>query len=559
MHFVQGNAKQSSGRLLTVIIAVAAVAAFYAMNVCVPFFSDDLLCNLYHGRPISSASELWASLQDDYRFINGRIIAVLFSKLSVTLGDTFFNVANTMVYLLALALLYRCAAVKTSWQGPLTMVLIVIGLTALSTGVDNLHYWASGATNYLWALVPTLLFILLIDRCEKGRPASPLLLLAAGLLLAPYNEMYAFPICATCILYYLFRGRRINRYVFFLLTGYVVASLAMALAPGNMGRQAFYTMGLGAVSRVVKMAYSLRITYVTALLLPVLWWKNKRQFSAFLRQNVCWFMLFAFSFVIPFLAATASRAMYAAEIFALVIGLRAINMLVNRQKTAISSAILLFLLYGIFQCWAVRDSRIKWDIYRRAVHQYNAQAGPTVMIDHYESASPLVARYTVDLNNIATPIDKARGLALFKNIRRGCGYDEPDSIDYIKLLPRDVYQAAILQKDSFFTPQNRIAGCGFYGRHDLTYYVMPYDARVMSAINEGRFYALYTVPLIHRRLKVNYLSWDVGFERAAQEFSTPHGRFILLNSKYKHYPLLQLLRLDINPAQPPQKIEVLSD
>jgi len=49
----------------------------------------------------------------------------------------------------------------------------------------------------------------------------------------------------------------------------------------------------------------------------------------------------------------------------------------------------------------------------------------------------------------------------------------------------------------------------------------------------------------------------VGFERAAQEYTTSTGRYLLLNRNYKHYPLLRLEKMALNKEEPSQKIELL--
>jgi|GEM_PF-2112928 len=547
------------GTVLSVAMMIVAAAMFYQMNVIVPFFSDDLLCNYFDGQPISDIKTFFGALANDYLQTNGRLLTDALTKLMVTAGDGVFNVVNTLFYVAAIILLYRCIGTSNAFARPLYLVLIVISLVSLSRGVDNLLYWASGATNYLWALVPTLGFILLMKRSCRGLKGNVVLLYFTGFALSFCNEMYAFPVCAGYLTYGILRRKRVHRETTALLSGYVLGALLMAFAPGNFGRAAYYTVGLGAVSRLVKMAYSLRITYVMALLIIICRIKYCRETHHFFRLNLLWILFFGYSFVIPYFSATAGRAMFATEMFALVLGLRCIDRVVKGRHGAWILAFVLLLLFGAFQWFVIRDSRAKWNIYRQTVKTYVQQEENVVIRDDFEGSCPLIDYYTMDLNNIMMPCDKAAKLALMKYKIRGTNATavEADSADYIKVMPRKVNEQALMHPEAFFVPANRIDGIGFYGRNDLSFFVMPYDKNVLDAINCGRFYALYRIPRTNKRVKINYLSYDVGFERAAQEYTTSTGRYLLLNRNYKHYPLLRLEKMALNKEEPSQKIELL--
>ena len=545
-------------RIAFSLIFVTSLVLFYVMNTIVPFFSDDMACTYYDNKPITDAESFLKSLVYDYRFINGRLLIDALVLLFVLAGDAVFNVVNTVCFGLAVYLFYRHIHVRDAASAPFFLVLTLVSFFLLSTGIDSLFYWAAGASNYIWALIPTLLFIQLMEHCHAQPQMSARWLLPAGFLLSMYNEMYSFPVCASYLTCWAFRWRRLSRPEVLLLSGFVAGSLLMALAPGNLGREMTYTIGLNYVSRIVKMAYSLRLTYLCLLVLAVCCVRHRCETAAFLRRQAVLLLLFSFSFVIPFISATASRAMFATELFALLLTLRLLNEFSPGRKQQHVATAALFVGFLVFQCAVIRDSAIKWGIYDKAVAEYYHQAGNVVMIDDYQSSNALIEYYTVNLDNIFMPQDKANQLALDKYRQQGRTPREgmADSLDYIKVLPRDVYQAAMVHRQDFFVAQNRVDGIGFHTTPTMMYYVMRYDEATLEAIKCGRLYAYYRILGLNRHVKINYLSDDVGFERAAQAYDTAHGRFIVLNKKYKRYPLLQLERIGLNEAEPHSKIEV---
>ena len=541
-------------------VLIVASLLFYVMNTLVPFFSDDLNCVYVEGRRIANITDFLASLRNDYLYINGRLIIDGAVLAVILLGENVFNVINTLLFGVAIVLFFRQIGISgDAFHKTFFLILTLIGFLSLSTGVDSLFYWAAGASNYLWALIPTLLFMGLMKTKERVQGKPLLLLFVAGLLLSAYNEMYSFHVCAAYLSYFVFHRKELTRSQLGLLCGFVVGSLFMAFAPGNFLRQTSYTFGLGALSRLVKMMYSLRLTYLLLLVVAVAWSRNREILKAWWRENTLLLLMLAYSFVIPFLAAQAFRAMFCTEVIALLLSLRLLKLFslnsVHVKVLAIVSSLLLF----AFQTAQIHASHLKWGIYRTTVNTYLHQESPTVIIDDYQCSTALMEYYTVNLDNIFTPNDKAQTLAREKYLLQGrpIGEEGADSLDYIRILPQQVYDAAIVNHADFFVPERRIEGVGFYHSDNLVYDIMPYDAEVLRAVYEGRFYAEYELPCLKWTVRINYLSSDVGFERAVMDHQTAYGHYILLNRKYKHYPLLQLRRFGLHSSEPRQKIEIL--
>ena len=258
--------KYATEHTLPLLIFFVTLLLFYVMNTLVPFFSDDLSSLYVEGQHIAGVSDYFAALRYDYLHINGRLLIDGAVLLVVLLGESVFDVVNTLLFALATGLFFRQIGVGgNAFRKAFFLTLTLLGFLSLSTGVDSLFYWAAGASNYVWALIPTLLFLALMNKRRWLQGRAPVVLLMVGMLLSAYNEMYSFPVCAAYLTYFVFHRQELSRPQLFLLSGFVVGSLAMALAPGNFSRQAFYTVGLGVLPRLVKILYSLRLSYILLL------------------------------------------------------------------------------------------------------------------------------------------------------------------------------------------------------------------------------------------------------------------------------------------------------
>ena len=237
--------------------------------------------------------------------------------------------------------------------------------------------------------------------------------------------------------------------------------------------------------------------------------------------------------------------MFATEIFALILLVRLVTTpLSNRKgvgsKAFIVTIIAIFTLY--FQIDIINASKVKWNIYRQTVDTYmNDTASNTVVADLWHAANPITDYYTMHLENMFMPRDKAEKLA-----DRKYGHHDNEA-DLIKIIPLSLQQQ--LSHSSLSSEENKnvkILDSGETAAHTL------------QQINEGYYYCLYHLPLLKGvQIKINYLDFDVQAERAAYIVDTRQGQLLLLSKYYKHYPLLQFDKSGFNPQKPDKKIEVL--
>jgi hypothetical protein len=555
------NNKYQMQRYAAVALFIFTVIVFFLMNVEVPFFSDDADCMYLFGHQISGFKGIIDTVVYDYNGINGRILCNAAALSSIMLGETAFNIINTIFFSAAIIFIFR--SIKTEHPDRIFFLLslTIIGLLSLSTGVDSMYYWASASSNYLWAIVFNLLFLFILDKFGSSEISIFRLLLLSILsfILALNNEALVCPIAGGLVVYYLFHRKQLNKNKAIIIAGYFIGMLIVAFAPGNYGRLSFPAAGLGFVGRAVKIFYFLRITYVMLLLLIVKVIKDRVETKNFIRKNALLFIVFAFSFFIPFISAASMRCVYGIEIFSLIILLRLVDSYNICARVSTLLATVASILFIAFYLCVLHESQIKWGIYRNVMQKYYGQNGNTVLFDDYQSRNALINYYTMSLDNIFMPQDKANQYALEKLRRRGIATNKEmlDSTVYIKIIAKNVYNMALKHEKAFFIPSNKIDGMGFYSEPSLAYSVIKYDSLRLDSINKGYMYADCSLSFnrnIH--VRINYLCGDICFERAAFDVNTKYGRFILLNRKSKHYPFLRTERIALSKTLPAKKIEI---
>lgn len=542
---------QNVQKYIIYTLCILFIVSIFLMNSYVPFFSDDMHCTYFGSKNISSLSDIIQLLRYDYIECNGRIIPNLLVMLTVKAGEKTFNVINTLLTFTAVIMLWKTISIKHESCKLLSFLVLIILFLSLSTGIDSLYYWAAGASNYVWTLIPTLVFIMLMGEKFTTSINNALILFLIGCFSGLQHEMYACPIAAAFWTLIIFsRKGKLPISHYSLIIGFTLGMAVVVMAPGNYSRGDAYTFGLGALSRIIKMLYSLRIFYILIILGVISFIKNKERTKNFIRQNALYILIIAYSFVIPFLAATASRAMYTTEIFSLILLIRLIDTCFSPSATirySLCTCLVVFLFW--FQGAIVQASGEKWSIYKQTVNAYYHQSSNTVVMNDVQCSNPLIEYYTVNMNNILMPSDKSMQLALEKRRLNGknAEIDDINDNELIKVIPTNIDTSA---------KGIRIQSVGFINHPQMRYYIMPWKEGILDKINQGRFYALYSIPVINRKLKINYLSNDVQFERAAYEITYKGRRYILLNKKYKHYPFIKLQYMGFNKEAGKKKIEI---
>ena len=129
-------------------------------NILTPLFLDDFtyLNSFATGKRITSIIEIFNSMKAHYQVQNGRIVVHFFSQLFLLLPPIVFDVINSFMFVLQIALIYfYCKAGQK--ENVFLLFVIVAFIWKFVPAFGQVYLWLSGACNYLWSATFCLLYI----------------------------------------------------------------------------------------------------------------------------------------------------------------------------------------------------------------------------------------------------------------------------------------------------------------------------------------------------------------------------------------------------------------
>lgn len=267
-------------KLKLLLLAVAIV--FYACNHMTPLVVDDYVKFLYGSGRMATTDFLLPEFVDDrmralaytgpsalaalahhlplfYLAWGGRVLGEALACVFVLLPKTAFDVCNTGIYLLFLLLVSRCILGPGRQQSVLCVLFVHTALWLFLPAIGQDFFWISGATSYLWAMMPTVALLALL-RCRMAAPhrgeTSLRRYTAYGLLglLAGWGNENISPGLLLLLGLALWDERRCfgraSREICVAAAGTLAGALLLWFAPGNFVRMAS-TGGGGKTTAVV--------------------------------------------------------------------------------------------------------------------------------------------------------------------------------------------------------------------------------------------------------------------------------------------------------------------
>lgn len=224
--------------------------AVFILNFHTPLIADDFAYafSYYDGSRVNSFADIIKSMQAHYFKWGGRIVVHAIAQFFLMFDKIVFNIANTIVYGLFVAIIYANAIpdFKLS-SSSLIGINLVLFMLLPAFGQDIL--WLVGSCNYLWG--PTLVLANLYifrRRYYLGKEVIKtkfdiLLLFLLGLISAWTNENMAVAlVCGVTVLCYMTykRDGKIYRWQLTGLMGCLLGAGALILSPGNFARASLF-------------------------------------------------------------------------------------------------------------------------------------------------------------------------------------------------------------------------------------------------------------------------------------------------------------------------------
>ncbi len=137
--------------------AALAFLMIFAYNYLTPYLSDDIIYKIDVGR----ADSFWDLLKQQYsEYISnsGRVIGQFSIRLSLVNDKMFFNIINSIMFVLLTLLVYVNIKGKKNYD--VCLYVIIVGMIwRYSVEFGQTILWLCGACNYLWGSVWILGFI----------------------------------------------------------------------------------------------------------------------------------------------------------------------------------------------------------------------------------------------------------------------------------------------------------------------------------------------------------------------------------------------------------------
>lgn len=209
-----------------------------------PMVADDYgyINVLGEGRRISSLWDIFISQANQYRLMNGRVLAHFFAQLFLWMPRIVFSVVNA-----GIIIAYLLKITEISKKNTL-LDFVIVGLMFLffMPAIGNTIFWLTGSTNYLWTTTFILFYlhILYLWLFEDKDVHKWYVIL--GFFAGACNENTSASIIAITLFSLVikwFLTKKINRVILITFLASVSSFIFMILAPGNANRLAYVSNG----------------------------------------------------------------------------------------------------------------------------------------------------------------------------------------------------------------------------------------------------------------------------------------------------------------------------
>ena len=302
---------------------------FYLLSFFTPVdFGDDINYKFVfgEGRPIHNLADVISSVCNHYFVQHGRLPFVFFSQLfDGVLGKHLFDIINSIVFCLTLFLiLFYTRQQRSLFASVLVLFLVFIFLPAF----EETHLWLVGSTDYMWAATFMMVFFILFKRYGHNKISLNLMWLCPyALISGMFHEGFSLAVSFGLLVYICVNRKTVfHTAAFPMAIAFIIGTALLAFAPGTL-RRTHAENGIDMMyiaTRVVAGVYSLlltlRVFWLTILLLLYLYRKNRIVVKEYVHSHILELSSMLISPMILFVAARyGGRINYTIEILSLVV------------------------------------------------------------------------------------------------------------------------------------------------------------------------------------------------------------------------------------------------
>ena len=226
----------------TIIILVSIFVIMLVLNLLTPLIVDDYSYSLTKsGERINSLMDILKYQWTQYFNWGGRTIAHIIAQTFLMFPKWIFSIANTIVYIILIYLIYLHAKGKEQEDKPLMLLLIHLALWFLLPAYGQSCLWLVGSCNYLWTTVIILFFLLEFtnNASSKDSIMKIIAMLLLGVIAAWTNENTSFGVLVIIIGVLIIKKinhKKVKKWEISGFIGAILGFLILILAPGNFVR-----------------------------------------------------------------------------------------------------------------------------------------------------------------------------------------------------------------------------------------------------------------------------------------------------------------------------------
>ena len=238
-------------KMIMIVIILSVFCFMYILNSKTMIVSDDFPYHFVFSREpnantkfITNPIEIFGSMGTHWITWGGRVSVHFLLQLSFMLGINFFNIVNSIIFVLLGILIYKhinnTKEIKLSWLVTIYAVIFLFVPQPASTIM-----WKSGSANYLWSSVLILCMTLIFKKhfdnkkCIKDNYLNMFLLFPFGLIIGCSNENTGCALILAEILFiiaYKVNYKKIPKWAISALIGTIFGYIFLVSSPGNYKR-----------------------------------------------------------------------------------------------------------------------------------------------------------------------------------------------------------------------------------------------------------------------------------------------------------------------------------
>lgn len=270
---------RSKYKVLILILVLLSVFGFVlVLNYNTSMVSDDYI---YHfvfenrmptseTRRLTNVFQLFPSMANHWRLWGGRVTVHFLLQFCFLMGDGFFNVFNSIMFIVLGLLIYKHIDNTKDIKIPL-LISIYAAIFLFVPQPGATIFWKSGSANYLWAsimiLIMTLIYKKHFDDKEniKNTKLNAILIFLYGLFIGCSSENGVIALIAIQILFmitYKIKNNKIPMWAYTGVLGTILSYILLLISPGNYIRANEMYPGVEyKFNNLIE--YTLKITYLS--------------------------------------------------------------------------------------------------------------------------------------------------------------------------------------------------------------------------------------------------------------------------------------------------------